>query len=365
MKTRRAFLLPALFALLCAAAAARQLPDPKLEAAPSTERQTAAVREGIALHDRGDFDGAIRKYEAVLAENPSNALALYEMSYAYSEKKDFKKALEVAYRGAQYKSEHLAGFYLLIGNNLDLLGEADKAVEVYRKGVKLFPGEAMLHFNLAVTYKNRGKLDDARKSLKAAVAANPQHTSSHLLLAVVFYNTGYRTPALLAAARFLALEPSTQRSGPALQIVRGVLGGGATRGANPNQINVTIDPNPKKDEGDFSSVDLILGLSGAVALTDKEKGKSEAQRLAEQTETVLALIGEQDGKKQQSSFVYRYYVPYFTEMKQKGHVEAFVYHALQSSGLPGVREWLAENGGRVMQFLIWSKGYRWPADLKP
>src|SRR5687768_10719859 len=141
MKLRQAVLLSTIFALLCAAATARQLPDLKLEAAPSTEQQTLAVREGIALHDRGDFDGAIRKYEAVLAENPSNALALYEMSFAYSEKKDYKKALEVAYRGAQYKSEHLAGFYLLIGNNLDLLGEPDKAIEVYRKGIKLFPNE--------------------------------------------------------------------------------------------------------------------------------------------------------------------------------------------------------------------------------
>jgi hypothetical protein len=34
-------------------------------------------------------------------------------------------------------------------------------------------------------------------------------------------------------------------------------------------------------------------------------------------------------------------------------------------GLPGVRGWIDANGGRVMQFLVWSKGYRRPDGLKP
>ena len=365
MKTRRAVLLPVIVALLCATAAARQTPpDPKLTPEPSTEKQSAAIREGVALHDRGDYDGAIRKYEEVLAENPSNTLALYEESYAYSAKKDYKKSLELAYRGAQYKSEQLAGFYVLIGNDLDLLGQSDKSIEVFRKGIKLFPKEGALHFNLAVAYLNAKRPDDAKKSLKESLVLNPQHPSSHFLLANVFFRTGYRTPALLAAARFLALEPDTQRSATALKIVRDVLGGGATPGAKPNEITINLDMNAKKDEGDFSSVDIVLGLTGAVGMTEKGKDKTEAQRLADQLDTLISLLDEKDSKKKESTFVFQYYVPYFIEMKQKGHVEAFVYNALQSSGLPGVREWLSANSGHVMQFLLWSKNYQWPSTVK-
>src|SRR3954465_1900704 len=103
MKTLTAVTLTLLFALCSATAAvARQkLPEPKLTPTPSTDKQDSLIREGISLHDSGNFDGAIRKYEEILAENPSNTLALYEMSYAYSAKKEFKKSLEVAYRGAQ------------------------------------------------------------------------------------------------------------------------------------------------------------------------------------------------------------------------------------------------------------------------
>jgi tetratricopeptide (TPR) repeat protein len=357
-------LLLLLLALCCVRAAAQQLPEPKLTPAPTTEAQLAAIRAGVALHERGDFDGAIRKYESVLAENPSNVTALYELGFSYYAKKEYKNALEVAYRGAGYQSNQLAGFYLLIGNNLDLAGEPDKAIEVYKKALKLFPDDGLLHYNLALTYRNKGKLDEAKKSLKAGLAAAPEHASSHLMLALIFHNTGYKTPALFAAARFLVLEHSTQRSTAAVRLLRAVLGGGATAGSKPNEINITLDPNSKKDEGDFTAIETVLGLSAALALTEKEKDKSEAQKLVSQLETVLAVLAEQTGKKQ-STFVQQFYVPYFVEMKQKGHVEAFVYHALKSSDLPGVREWTEANSGRVMQFLIWSKKYQWPADVKP
>lgn len=361
----RNVLLSTLLLLLAAAAAtARQLPEPKLTPTPPTEKQSRLIREGIGLHEQGQFDAAIAKYEEALAENPSNTLALYEMGYAYSAKKDYKKSLEVAYRGAEYKSEQLSGFYLLVGNNLDLLGESQKAVEVYKRGIKLFPADALLHFNLAVTYKNLNKLDDSKKALKVGLQQNPRHASSHLLLALLFYNTGYRTPALFAAARFLELEPKSPRSAGAARIVAEVLRGGATPGKNPNEITLSLDLNAKKDEGDFGSVDMILGLSGALTLGEKGKGKTQAQLLVEQMETVLGLVAEGEEKKRQSTFVFKYYVPYFVELKQKGHVEAFVYHALQSSGLPGAREWVESNSGRVMQFLIWSKNYQWPTDLK-
>jgi tetratricopeptide (TPR) repeat protein len=362
--TNKVLLTTLLLALFAVQAAAQQLPEPKLTPTPSTEKQTQTVREGVTLHDKGDYDGAIRKYEEVLAENPANTLALYEMAYSYSAKKDYKKSNEVAYRGAQYKSEELPGFYLLIGNNLDILGETQKAIDVYKKGIKLNPEVALFHFNLAIAYKNANKLDDAKKSLKTALVHNPQHPGSHLVLASILFNTGYRTPSLFAAARFLTLEPSTERSAPALKILTDVLRGGAAPGKNPNEINISLDMNAKKDEGDFTSIDLVLGLSGALGMSEKNKDKTQAQLLVEQMDTFLAILGEQTAKKNQSTFVFQYYVPYFVEMKQRGHVEAFVYHALQSSGMPGVKDWINANSGRVMQFLVWSKNYQWPKDVK-
>lgn len=341
-------------------ALASDLEPPRLVPAPTTPAQDRLVREGVALHDRGDYDGAIRRYEQVLAENESHVGALYEMSFAYTRKKEYRKSLEAAYRGARYKSDLLGAFYMQIGNNLDELGEPKKAVDVYKAGIKLMPESGLLYYNLGLTYRKLGKPEDARKVLKAAVSLDPKHASSHLLLAAQFYDSGYRIPALFAAARFLALEPGSPRSGAGVRLVREVLSGGARQGKSENEVNVFVQMGGKTDEGDFGPAEMMLGLGGAAALTGEGKKKTEAEILVGQLERVVETVS---GGKKGSSFVHRYYVPYFVEMKEKNFLEPFVYYTLKAPG--GHEEagrWVAQNSGRVMQFLTWSKNYPWPKD---
>lgn len=349
--------------LLITIAAAQELDSPKLVPAPTTESQNLRIKEGIALHDRGDYEGAIAKYEDVLKENPASVWALYELAYSYSIKKDYRKSLDAAYKGAQYQSDTLPGFYLLIGNNLDLIGEPKKAVDAYKKGLKLKPGDHLLHYNLALTYQNLNNLADAKKTLKKAVALNPDHPSSHVLLATIFYKTRYKTPAFLALSRFLILEPRSGRSAGAFDLLREILRGGVSPGKNPNEINIFVDLNANKDEGDFGSIDMFLGLTKAAGMTEKNKAKSEAELLVEQLGSVISIIAEMDPKDDKSKFTWKYYIPYFIEMKKRNHVEAFGYFISQRSNLAGVQEWLQANNNRVNDFLVWSKSYQWAKDL--
>lgn len=354
-------LLTILLAFFCYAPVVAQIDAPKLTPTPSTESQRKLIGEGVALHDRGDYEGAIAKYEEVLRENPNDDLALYELAFSYQMKKDYRKSLEVAYKGAQYKSEHLTGFYVLIGNNLDELGESKKAVEVYRRGIKLQPDEQLLYYNLAITYSKLNDLEEAKKNLKKAAFLNPNHGSSHLALAQLFNNTRYKTPALFAVMRFLVVEPKSRRSQGAYQVFSELLRGGVTPGKN-NEINIFVDMGGKKDEGDFSSIEMFVGLTKAGSMTEKNKGKTEAQRLVEQLETYLALISESDPKGDKSKFTWKYYIPYFVELKKRNYVEPFAYYISQSSNMSGVADWLETNGGKVGAFLSWSKSYQWPKE---
>ena len=342
--------------------AAQKIDPPKLTPTPATESQTALIKEGVALHDRGDYDGAIAKYEQVLRENPASVLALYELAFSYEMKKDYQKSLETASKGAQYKSDLVAEFYVRIGNSLDLLGEPKKAVDVYKQAIKIKPDTRLLYYNLAVTYTRLNNLDEAKKSLKKELYNNPGHPSSHMALAQIFHQTNYKIPALFSVMRFLVLEPKSQRAKGAHQAFIEMLRGGATAGKNPGEISISVDFFGKKDEGDFGAIELVLGLSGAVGATEKNKDKSEAQKLVDQLSTVLAIISEQDAKGDKSKFTFRYYIPYFNELKKRDYVEPFAYHISQSSNISGVAEWLQANSGRVKEFLIWSEGYQWPKE---
>lgn len=342
-------------------AAAQDLDPPKLDPTPTMALEKVLIDEGIVLHDRGDYDGAIKKYEEVLRNSPANVLAIYEMAYSLSMKKDYKKSLEMCYRGAKYKSTELVKFYLLIGNNLDLLGEPKKSIEVYKKAIAIAPDVSLLHYNMAITYLNLKNADDAKKSLKKALQLNPDHASSHAALGQIFDNTGYKTPAIIAYLRFLALEPKTERAKTVLQMMRQTLSGGATPGQKPNEINIFVNMNAKKDEGDFGGVDMFLGLNAALAISEKNKGKSEAEILVDQLKSFVGILTEQDIKgDDKSKFVWKYYVPYFAEIDKRDYVEIFIYYIIQQSKLDGVEQWLTKNDARLNEFLAWSKNYQWP-----
>jgi tetratricopeptide (TPR) repeat protein len=338
---------------------AAQIESPKLTPVESTENQARLIKEGIALHDNKNYDAAIKKYEEVLKENPDNLEAIYEMGFSYSEKQDYKQSLEIAYRGARYKSPLVTGFYVLAGNSLDHLGQPEKAIEVYKAGIKLQPNVAMLHYNLGITYRNNGKSAEARKSFKKAVSLNANQASSHLALGNLFYSEDYKTPALLALSRFLVLEPNSTRSDDAYKIVMKILQGGVTKGEG-NQINIVVGMSGKKDEGDFGPADLALGLSSAVDSIEENKGKTKAQLAVEQLQTFFAILSEQNSKDKRSKFVWAYYIPYFGEMKDKNHVEPFYYYISRRSSDPDVKKWLDDNYRRVNEFLNWSKQYQWP-----
>ena len=52
---------------------------------------------------------------------------------------------------------------------------------------------------------------------------------------------------------------------------------------------------------------------------------------------------------------------FFAALQQKGYVETFVYWACQRGPVPGVRDWIKTNDGRVREFRQWAAQYPWPA----
>lgn len=353
------FSLVALLLLTAVPLAAQDIPAPKLKPSPTTDAHRDVIREGVALHEQGDYDGAIRKYQQVLSETPDDAGALYELGFALFAKGDYSKSLEVAMKGAQYESSMLAGFYTLIGNDFDQLKQPDKAIKAYQAGIKRFPDDSQLRFNLAITYISLNKSEDAKKSLKEAVRLDPNHPSSHLGLSQLYEAGGYKIPALLAFARFLVLEPNSRRSLAALRHFRQLMQSGVSVGSD-KQINITLDTSEKKDEGDFSSIGLAMSLLGASRHLEENKNKTDMQLTAEWLDSFFAILAESKEEKKTSGFAWNYYRPYFVEMKRQNLVEPFCYLIHRSSNVPEVQRWLSQNNERVTQFLAWSKNYAWP-----
>ena len=311
------------------------------------------MREAIAFDERRDFDGAIARLEQILRENPADVAAIYQLAHSHFGKEEYMKSLAAANTGASYKSPRLAAFYLLIGNNLDRLDEPELAIKVYKHAMKSFPTDVQLPMNLAITYLNSGRLEDAKKSLKDAAAIDPNYAGSHLGLGQLYFNTGYKVQAVLALCRFLVVEPDSSRSAAALKTMQGII----KTGVGPN-LTIVVDATMRKDEGDFNAANLALSVVAASPYLEENKAKSEMRLAVENFSKLFSVLSE--GKKNQSGFAWNYYRPYFVEMKTRNYVEAFCYYIHQSAGSAETSSWLAQNGTRVSEFLNWSKSYEWP-----
>src|SRR5262245_43440241 len=200
---------------------------PTRTATSSTQAETATIEAGIKLHDAGKFLDAIAKYEEVLKLSPANMTALYELAYSFAANKEYEKSLAAAMRGTEYESELLSMFWDLVGGAYDSIGEAQKAIEAYKKGIQIVPDASMLYFNMGVTYLESLKNpDEARRALEKAVALDPQQPEFHLMLGQVFQSNGYATPAFMAFSTYLIFEPTGPRALAAYGFWRQILRGG-------------------------------------------------------------------------------------------------------------------------------------------
>lgn len=366
------FLAPALALSLSASTLTAQT-APTRSATPTTPAQEALILSGVELHDKGEFDAAIAKYNEVLAASPANATALFELAYSYLSKKDYDKSLETARRGTEYRSELLPMFYDVMASSLDAKGQPQEAVEVYKRGIALAPDASQLYYNLAVTYRESlNKPDDARRALEQAARLEPLHAGVQLLLGQVFQSSGYQAPAFLALSTFLVLDPGGSQALPGYGLWRAVLKGGvdaipeaagvapAPNNGMPLAMRPAARPSSKTDEGDFSAFEASLVGTHTVFMEKLDSGTPEIQALVSQVNDLLATLPTTPSGAAAGSFVNTHYLPFFVALKRQDFVEPFVYWASQRAPVPGVTEWLKANEPRVREFLGWASKYSWP-----
>jgi len=333
---------------------------PTKTAATSTPEETAILREGVALFEQQKYDEAYLKFDRVRQASPDNTTAMYEMALVHHARKEYQAAIDLAAQCTMYVAApvSLAQCYGLIGNTLDAAREPKRAVEVYSKGIEVAP-VASLYYNKAVTQAQ--SLSDpagAKVSLKTGARLEPAHAGTHMMLGRLFALDDLKTPAILAFSRFLILEPASTRTPDAYQIWFRLLAGTLTAPKEPGgTANITVDVNQKKDEGDLTQMDFHIALSRLAASKSGDQPKQQIQIMADQLHALIGVWAGRGPGTDAETFLWSYYMPYFSEMQKQNLVEPFVYYVSQRTDLPGVREWLTANRERVIAFLDWSRKF--------
>ncbi len=130
------------------------------------------AREGRAKFDDGDFNGAERSFEALVAKAPDNVFALTNLATA------------------RYRN-----------------GKLPEAVETFQKVVKIAPNDAFSHATLGIIYYKQNQYDAAVESLTRSLAINPKNATAHNYLGVAAAQKGWKDAAKKYIGTAIQINP--------------------------------------------------------------------------------------------------------------------------------------------------------------
>ena len=333
--------------------------------AQQKEQAERLVNDGVALHDKGDYEGAIRLYNKALELDKENVLAMAEKSLSLVSLQKYDECVALCKKALEKHGDDKMAItiYINYANALDAQGKSDKALEIYDQGIKQFPDAYHIRFEKGVCLAGVKRYSEATLSFEAAVKLNPRHPGSHNGIARLEVSANHRIPALLSLCRFLVLEPEGKRASSNLEYVQAIMKGNAektgkksvTVSVSPDMVDTSATAKAKPDN--FSSTDLILALDAALDYDKKFKKLSPTGQFLRKFNTLCASLAETKSKGH--GFFWEYYAPYFIEMKEKNLTETFAYIIFSSSDDKEVSKWLKNNQGEVSRFYDWSKGFTW------
>jgi len=305
-------------------------------------------KNGIQFHDLGKYDQAIKSYQKALEIKPKSALILYEISLSYFSKQDYENAIKYSSKVIKLNKEHLLSAYIVNGSCLDMQGKTKESIKLFKKAIKKFDNY-LLSYNLALNYYKIHDYKNAKKHVVNAIEFNPNHASSHLILAYVENETNNKVPSLLSLYYFLFLEPNSTRSEEAYTILIDNFTRNVSKDANkPNTINITLSP---LNGSEYGSAEFMLSLLTASNMSEENKGKSENQMFTENTTSFFQILGEQM-ESNRKGVTWDYYIPFFYKLSKSEHINTFCHYISQVRDQKS-EYWLEEHPEEVEKFDEW------------
>lgn len=311
------------------------------------------VQIGKEYHEHGYYEDAIKKYQEALAIDPTSALVHYEASVSYLSAKDYDNAIKYSSKAIDLDDQYALQVYVVKGSALGYQGKTKKSIKLFKKGIRKFGNHYFFYYNLGYNYYHLKHYQKAEEALVKSININPHHASSHLLLGYVMHDLHKTTQSLLSLHYFLLLEPDSERAETAYHLLMQQFGGYVRKDVSePNQINISLNANM---DSEFGAAEMMVSMLEASKSLEENTGKSESELFIKNTESFFKILGELK-KKDNNGFHWEYYVPFFYDIVQSGHLDTYCYYIRQASSEEGVR-WLQDNIEKVEQFDKWLKEY--------
>ena len=184
---------------------------------------------GVIYHDQGQYQKALRAFEAALRINPGYTDAALNLAVTYNDTGRYKDAQDT-YRHALSRSGaspgkldrfvqgKLANMYADIGDVYLSAGLYAEAIAEYRRALTLGPTFVDLRAKLAGALRDSGERDAAIAEYEEVVRQAPSFVPARLNLGLSLYAAGRKEDATAHWRKVLEISPGNRNAEMYLQI---------------------------------------------------------------------------------------------------------------------------------------------------
>jgi tetratricopeptide (TPR) repeat protein len=238
---------------------------------------------GLALQRKGDPDGAVAECKEAIRLDPSLAMPHINLGMALEWKGDLDGAM-AEHKEAIRLDPKLANAHNGLGWVLQLKGDLDGAVAECKEAIRLDPSFALAHSNLGLTLERKGDPDGAMAAYKEAIRLDPNLALAHNGLGWVLQLKRDLDGAMAEHKEAIRLNPNFALAhnnlGYALQL-KGDLDGAVAAYKEA----IRLDPKQRYAARNLSDVErmraLLPRLSGVLAGTERPATPAEALGFAD------------------------------------------------------------------------------------
>lgn len=298
--------------------------------------------QGMFLKYDKKYEEAIQLYEKVSINDTNYSAAQIEIADCYYFQDDFKNAQVVLNDlldlNLPYSKKHVA--YKLLGLSYEKDRQFDKALEVYNKGIELFPYCYGLYSNRGYSYENAEKHNESVKDYMKALVLNPSSAISHFHLGMYAAHEGMYAEAILSLTTYLLLDPGSQRAQEALVTIEQLS-------------DLSFVPKPKnliwsEDVDGFEAINKAI----------KEKTIVGNKKMKFTIPTIFgdqlnAILSQCKYQKDNEGFWNQSYLRFYQEIAANNRVDELVQFMLKSSMDEVIQKKIKKRAAKIDVFLSW------------
>jgi tetratricopeptide (TPR) repeat protein len=342
--------------------------------APADDDVKAQIAQGVALHDQGDYDGAIVIYEAVLKDHPHDPAAVHELIYSMlSRGKDVEAVAARIEAELASSVEQPANLYSMLGWSYDALKQPAKAEAAFRRGLERDPKGWDLNFNLGVNLSMQERYAEAIPFYLTGLKDRPDHISAWYALGRAYQSLPRAPRAFFCFLRVVVAEPDSERGKASANELWPLLFDGvsettdATRTGSEITITIPADtPGKDSDTGaDTTDADATIASAGVEAVgmsivaasrfTEEWKGKSDAAFFADALETCTAIVSESADR---DDPLWAVDLVFLDEARSKKFMTPMAYDVRRSAGDPAGNAWIESHRKAYDTYRAWAKNWK-------